>query len=144
MINIVQTTNRADFILNATRWIFISNAIINWLVSPMGIINPSFSATQVFGGAEPVYPSIIRLWLGLVFMFGCIFWEVSRNVTGKAALIKYNWIEKTITATAITLGYFLGDIPVRLITLVIFTNWIWIPIIFWSDMAVHRLLRHEA
>lgn len=148
MIKVIQITDRAKFVLEATRWIFISNAVINWLVSPTGIINPSFSTMQVFGGAEPIYPSIIRLWLGLVFMFGCMFWEVSRDVRGKAALIKYNWIEKTITASAITLGYHLGDIPARLMTLVIFTNWIWIPVILWADLSVQRVLktmtRHEA
>ena len=62
-------------------------------------------------------------------MFGCMFWEVSRDVGGKAALIKYNWIEKTITATTITIGYGIGDIPKRLMLLIIFTNWLWIPFI---------------
>ena len=52
-----------------------------------------------------------------------MFWGVSRNVAGKAALIKYNWIEKTITAVAITLGYLHGDIPQRLMILIVFTNW---------------------
>jgi len=33
-----------------------------------------------------------------------MFWEVNRDVRGKAALLKYNCIEKTITATAITYG----------------------------------------
>lgn len=47
---------------------------------------------------------------------------MSRDVEGKAALIKCNWIVKTITATAITLGYLLGDIPQRLMILIIFTN----------------------
>jgi len=54
-------------------------------------------------------------WQGFVFMFGCLFWEASRDVRGKVALLKYNWIEKTITATAITVGYFSGDIPQRLV-----------------------------
>ena len=40
-------------------------------------------------GVAPNVPSVVRLWQGFVFMFGCMFWEVSRDVAGKAALIKY-------------------------------------------------------
>ena len=122
------------------RWLFLTNALINWTVSLPGIIDPS-KAAVAFGAVEPNYPSVIRLWQGFVFMFGCMFWEVSRDVSGKAALIKYNWIEKTITAFAITLGYALGDIPKRLMLLIVFTNWLWIPFIVWADVAVRRVGR---
>jgi hypothetical protein len=117
--------------------LFAANAIINWTLSIRGIIDP-VGAALAFGGAPPVYPSIIRLWQGFVFMFGWMFWEVSRDVRGKAALMKYNWIEKTITATAITIGFFQGDIPVRLMLLIVLTNWLWIPFILWADVAVRR------
>jgi len=56
-----------------------------------------------------------------------MFWEASRDVRGKASLLKYDWIERTITATALTAGYFLGDVPPRLMLLIVFTNWLWIP-----------------
>lgn len=119
------------------KWLFLANALINWAVSLPGIIDPA-RAAAAFGGVEPNYPSIIRLWQGFVFMFGWLFWEVSRDVERKAALIKYNWIEKTITAGVITLGYILGDIPQRLMILIVFTNWLWIPFIIWADFAVRR------
>jgi hypothetical protein len=112
------------------------------MVSLPGIFDPSRAAVA-FGGVEPHYPSLIRLWQGFVFMFGCMFWEVSRDVGGKSALIKYNWIEKTITASAITLGFLLGDIPQRLMILIIFTNWLWIPFIVWADIAVRRAGRNR-
>jgi len=123
------------------RWLFLANALINWVVSLPGLLNPE-AAVAAFGGVEPNYPTVIRLWQGFVFMFGCMFWEVSRNVRDKAPLIKYNWIEKTITAAAITLGYVLGDIPQRLMVLIIFTNWLWIPFIVWADVAVRRVGRN--
>lgn len=123
-------------------WLFASNAIINWVVSLQGIIDPH-QAAETFGGHDPNYPSIIRLWQGFVFMFGCMFWEVSRNVGDKAALIKYNWIEKTITALAITGGYIGGDIPIKLMVLIIFTNWLWIPFIIWADVAVKRVKKQS-
>jgi len=125
------------------RWLFLANAVINWIVSLPGLLNPA-AAAVAFGGVEPNYPSLIRLWQGFIFMFGCMFWEVSRDVGGKAALIKYNWIEKTITATAITVGYVLGDIPQRLMVLIFFTNWLWIPFIVWADVAVRRVRREGA
>ena len=84
---------------------------------------------------------MLRLWMGFVFMFGCMFWEVSRDPVGKRSLAKYNWIEKTITATAITLGYFSGDIPPRLMLLILVTNWLWIPVILAYDIAQGRALK---
>jgi hypothetical protein len=120
--------------------LFATNALINWVVSLPGIIDPVRTA-QAFGGMPPTYPSLIRLWQGFVFMFGCLFWEASRDVRGKVALLKYNWIEKSITAVAITAGYFTGDIPDRLMFLIILTNWLWIPFIVWGDFAVRGLVR---
>ena len=122
------------------RWLFLANAFINWIVSTPGILDP-LRAAAAFGGVEPNSPSVIRLWQCFVFMFGCMFWEVSRDVGSKAALIKYNWIEKTITASVITLGYLHGDIPQRLMILIVFTNWLWIPFIVWADVAVRRMDR---
>lgn len=120
--------------------LFAVNAVINWIVSVQGIIDPVGTAL-LFGGAAPNYPSVVRLWQGFVFMFGCMFWEASRDVRGKVTLLKYNWIEKTITATAITFGYFAGDIPPRLMLLIILTNWLWIPFIMWGDWAVRKRLK---
>jgi hypothetical protein len=120
--------------------LFAVNAVINWTVSVRGIVDPVGAALS-FGGAAPNYPSVVRLWQGFVFMFGCLFWEASRDVRGKVALLKYNWIEKTITATAITVGYFAGDIPARLMILIVLTNWLWIPFIIWGDFAVRKGLK---
>ncbi len=120
--------------------LFAVNAVINWTVSLPGIIDP-VGATLAFGGGVPSHPSVVRLWQGFVFMFGCMFWEASRDVRGKVALLKYNWIEKTITAVAITMGYFAGDIPARLMGLIVVTNWLWIPFIIWGDFAVRKSLR---
>jgi hypothetical protein len=119
------------------RILFVINAVTNWVISARGIIDPVGMA-HAFGGAAPNYPFVIRLWMAFVFMFGCMFWETSRDVVGKRALIKYNWIEKTLTATAITIGYFSGEAPVRLFVLIILTNWLWIPAIAYYDFAIRR------
>ena len=122
------------------RWLFGVNAVINWVVSPRGILDPVGMA-HAFGGPTPHYPFMLRLWSAFIFMFGCLFWEVSRDPAGKHALAKYNWIEKTLTATAVTLGYFAGEAPPRLMLLIILTNWLWIPFILWWDIAQGRALR---
>lgn len=125
------------------RWLFRVNAIINWVVAARGILDPA-SMAATFGGPAPNYPFLVRLWLGLVFMFGCMFWEVSRDVRSKSALIKYNWIEKTITAMAVTLGYVAGDVPGRLMLLIVLTNWLWIPWILYCDVALRRSMASDS
>ena len=119
------------------RILFVVNAVTNWIISARGIVDPVGMAIA-FGGVAPNYPFVIRLWSAFIFMFGCMFWETSRDVAGKRVLIKYNWIEKTLTATAITIGYFSGEAPLRLFVLIILTNWLWIPVIAYYDSAVRR------
>lgn len=118
-------------------WLFRVNAVTNWVLALPAIVSPA-TAAAFYGGPPPNYPAIVRLWAGLVFMFGCMFLETSFDVRGKRHLIKYNWIEKTITATAITVGYLSGDVPPRLMLLIVFSNWIWIPAIAAYDVAVAR------
>ena len=52
--------------------------------------------------------------------------------------------ELVVSATAVTFGYFAGDIPARLMVLIVFTNWLWIPFIIWGDFAVRRGLKAES
>ena len=123
--------------------LFAINAVTNWVISARGIVDPVGMA-HAFGGATPNYPFVIRLWMAFVFMFGCMFWETSRDVVGKRALIKYNWIEKTLTATAIMIAYFSGEAPIRLFVLIILTNWLWIPAIAYYDFAIRRAVARSA
>ena len=122
------------------RWLFGVNAVINWIVSIRGIVDPVGMAIA-FGGAAPNYPFMLRLWSAFVFMFGCMFWEVSRHPVTKHSLAKYNWIEKTITASVVTLGYFAGQAPPRLMILIVLTNWLWIPLILAYDIVQGRELK---
>src|SRR5215472_14871355 len=114
-------------------WVFRLNAVINVVLSLRGMLDPQAMAA-LFGGPLPNYPFLIRLWSGLVFMFGVMFWETSRDVRKKSILIKYNWIEKVITASPVTLGYVAGDVPARLMVLIIFTNGLWIPVILYYNI----------
>ncbi len=122
------------------QWLCRANAIINWTLSIRGILAPVGMAATF--GIFPDYPFVFRLWSGFVFMFGCMFWETGRDVRAKSILFKYNWIEKSVTALAVTIGYFMGDVPVRLMLLIILTNWLWIPAVIYYDFAVRRLIRN--
>jgi hypothetical protein len=124
-------------------WLFRLNAALNVALAIRGIIDPT-GMTAMFGGPVPNYPFLIRLWMGLVFMFGLMFWETSRDVRKKAVLIKFNWIEKTITAGAVTLGFVAGDVPRGLMLLIVFTNWLWIPFILFADIQLRRDMHARA
>ncbi|MCC6903176.1 MAG: hypothetical protein IT377_29665 [Polyangiaceae bacterium] len=120
-----------------TRWAFRINAVVNWVLSVRGIVDPN-GAAELFGGPPPTYPFVIQLWSAFVFMFGCMFFEVSRDVRGKVHLVKYNWIEKTLTAVAVTSGFIAGTAPLRLMLLITLTNWLWIPYLLHLDIALRR------
>jgi len=88
---------------------------------------------------EPVnYPFLVRIWTGMVFMFGCMFWEISSDLVGKKVLIKYAWIEKSITSISVTLGYFTGNVPTSLFVLILFTDYVWIPLFVYYDYTTRR------
>ncbi len=118
-------------------WLFRANAVINWVLALRMVADPGGMAVM-FGGPPPNYPFIVRLWGGFVFMFGCMFWEVSCDVFAKRALVKYNWIEKTITGAAVTLGWAAGEAPAALMGMIVMTNWIWVPVLIYVGVALGR------
>ena len=74
-------------------------------------------------------------------VFGIMFWDTSTNVLEKRHLVRYNWLEKTITATVVTVGFIAGDVPTRLMVLIFLTNWLWIPAIAYYDLALRRVAK---
>ncbi len=125
------------------KWLFRLNAVLNVVLSMRGILDPAGLAAA-FGGPVPNYPFLVRLWSGLVFLFGIMFWETSRDVRKKAVLIKYNWIEKLITACAVTFGFVAGDVPGSLLVFIVFTNWLWIPFVLYADIRLCRDMQAPA
>jgi hypothetical protein len=123
--------------LNRGRVIFRLGAISNWLVAIGGIISPA-SLAQWVGVPSSNYPFLVRIWCGMVFMFGAMFWEISRDMIGKRHLIKYSWIEKCVTAISVTAGYFAGNAPSLLFFLIIFTDYFWIPLFAYYDFKIRR------
>lgn len=117
--------------------IFRVGAVVNWLVTIGAIIDPNAMAST-FGVPPANYPFLMRIWSGMAFMFGCMFWEIARDMHAKRALIKYAWIEKSVTAVSVTLGFVAGTAPTLIFVLVIFTDWLWIPLFAYYDVQVRR------
>lgn len=123
---------------NKGKIIFRLGAISNWIVAVGGIIDPNLMA-DVFKIPPANYPFLIRIWTGMVFMFGAMFWEISGDLYKKRHLIKYSWIEKCVTAASVTIGYFSGDAPGLLFVLILFTDYLWIPLFLYYDLKMRRI-----
>src|SRR4029079_9750250 len=112
-----------------SRLIFRLGAISNWLVTVGGLIAPvEPSRLMVPTMAPPNYPFLLRLWSGMAFMFGFMFWEISNDLVGKRALIKYSWIEKCVPGTSVTIAWATGNVPLGFFLFVCFTDWFWVPL----------------
>jgi hypothetical protein len=113
------------------RFVFRCAAVVNWLVTIGPLVAPSFvsqHAASAFGFEPPNFPTLVRIWAGMAFLFGFLFWEIASDLEAKRHLVKYAWIEKTITAVSITLGWLAGELHVALFVLIVFTDWLWIPL----------------
>jgi hypothetical protein len=120
-----------------TGWLLRADAVVSWTLALPGLIGPESVAT-LFGVEEPTCTFLVRLWSGLLFMFGCVAWEASRNLREKAALLKYIWIEKGIVAVTVLAGHLAGEAPPSLMALVMLTNLAWVPPLLYFDIALRR------
>jgi hypothetical protein len=119
------------------RWWLRTDAAISWVLALPGLVDPVGVAT-FFGAEEPTYSFLVRLWSGLLFMFGWFSWEASRNVRAKATLLKYIWIEKGIVAVTVLIGHLGGEAPPSLMGLVMLSNLPWIPPMLYFDVALRK------
>lgn len=117
--------------------VFRIAAVVNWAATIGGIIDPT-SLARNFGIPPANYPFLVRIWSGMAFMFGCMFWEIARDLHGKRTLIKYGWIEKCITALSVSWAFVTHTCPEVLFVLIVFTDWIWIPIFLYYDVEARR------
>ena len=123
-------------------WWLRTDAAISWIVALPGVVDPVGVAT-FFGAEEPTYSFLVRLWSGLLFMFGWVSWEASRNVGAKGTLLKYIWIEKAIVAVTVLIGHLGGEAPPSLMGLIMLTNLPWIPAILYFDVALRKRIRPD-
>ena len=114
--------------------IFKLGAISNWLVTIPAILFPDFTATILgldIGGSGAF---LMRIWAGMAFLWGWMFWEISRNLRDHRRMIKYSWLEKTVTATSVTIGFFQGSVGWLCFGMVLYTDYLWIPLFIYYDI----------
>jgi hypothetical protein len=119
-----------------------ADAAITWLLALPGLVDP-VGVAGFFWPEEPTYGFLVRLWSGLVFLFGWVSWEASRKPESQRVLLKYIWIEKVIVAVTVLVGHLAGEAPPSLMASVMATNLPWIPAILYFDVAHRRRSRSE-
>lgn len=101
-------------------------------LSNFAVTLPIFAAyNQVIAAlpyTPPNYPFLAWIWSGMAFLWGVMFWEISRDITAKYSLIKYTYLEKLVTSVSVSAGFAVGHVPLSFFVLILFTDMIWIPI----------------
>lgn len=118
--------------------VFRVAAVVNWLVAIGGFVSPDL-VSSLAGVPPSNYPFLVRIWTGMVIMFGAMFWEISNDLIRKRSLIKYAWIEKSVTAFSVTVGFATGNVPLIMFVLILFTDYLWIPIFIYFQRKANRL-----
>jgi hypothetical protein len=92
-----------------------------------------------FFETRPRYPFLVWIWSGMAFLWGVSFFEIAHDPERAYPLLKYSWLEKSVTSASVVTAYAVGDIPGRIVVGAVFTDVMWIPLF----MRVHRDLRRE-
>lgn len=120
-----------------TGWWLKTDAVISWMLALPGLVDPVAVAT-FFGAEEPTYSFLVRLWSGLLFMFGWVAWKANRDVAASTVLLRYIWLEKAIVAVTVLVGHLEGEAPPSLMGLVMLTNLPWLAAIVYYDVALRK------
>jgi len=124
-------------ILKTGSTIYKVAAISNFLVTI-----PTFvaydRAVALFATAQPNYPFLVWIWAGMAFLWGVMFWEISRDVVRTSPMIKYSYLEKGVTSTSVLMAYVWGNVPTEFLVGIVFTDMIWIPLFIWVHLTVAR------
>jgi hypothetical protein len=121
-------------------WIFRIGAISNFLVTiPAFLMYDRY--VELFTTVPPQYPFLVWIWSGMAFLWGVMFWEVSRDLVGKRAMLKYTYLEKAITSVSVTAAFLAGNVPASFFIGIIFTDIVWIPLFAWVHWHVAAAAR---
>jgi hypothetical protein len=103
---------------------------------------PAFVAydrsVALFAEVPPNYPFLVWIWAGMAFLWGVMFWEISRDPIGRSPMIKYSYLEKAITSTSVLIAYISGNVPAAFVIAIIVTDIMWIPLFVWVHVRVLR------
>ena len=85
-------------------------AISNFLVTIPAFVAYDRSVA-LFATTRPNYPFLVWIWAGMAFLWGVMFWEISRDVVRASPMIRYSYLEKGVTSTSVLIVYLSGNVP---------------------------------
>jgi hypothetical protein len=118
--------------------VFRAGAISNFIVTvPAFVVYDRYVGT--FLGTLPNYPFLIWIWSGMAFLWGVMFFEVSSDVIERRPMLKYTWLEKSVTSASVLVAFLTLNVPAAALIGVVFTDMIWIPAFVAVHVGVARL-----
>lgn len=111
---------------DARRWYRLA-ALSNLVVSLPAFVAYD-RAVRLLADEKPRYPFLVRIWAGMALLWGVMFWEISSDPVARRSMIKYSWLEKSVTSAAVTSAWRSGNVPTRFMASIVVSDVIWIPV----------------
>lgn len=138
----------ADLTARSVTRLYRSAAVSNFLVTV-----PAFVAYRRyidgFFSEKPNYPFLVHIWSGMAFLWGVMFWEISKDPVRKQPLVKYSYLEKAVTSASVVTAVALNNrrkstrLPLRVLGGVALTDIVWIPLFVRAHAKLRALSRGE-
>ena len=109
---------------------------------PAFIVYDSY-VNRFFKKSPPNYPFLVRIWSGMAFLWGVSFLEIARDPERAYPLLKYTWLEKSVTSASVLTAFAAGAVPGSVAAGVVVTDVIWIPLFLRVHLGLSRELDAE-
>jgi hypothetical protein len=90
---------------------------------------------------RPNYRFLVWIWSGMAFLWGVSFVEIARDPEHAYPLLKYSWLEKSVTSASVIKAFADGELPGRVVAGVVVSDVMWIPAFMWAHAGLARELR---
>lgn len=114
-------------------------------LSNVAVTVPAFvaydRAVALLADEKPNYPFLVRIWAGMAFLWGVMFWEISRHPVDRYPMLKYSWLEKMVTSGAVTLAWRSRAVPDRFMASIVVSDVVWIPLFWVLQLRMRRAMR---
>jgi hypothetical protein len=120
-------------------WHFRLAALLNVTTCIPNAVFPNLMAV-VLGVAPLNHPYFLRAFAGLGVVFGGLYYEISRDPLRNRNLIKYGWIAKAVSFTAVSYDFLMGQGSHLAIWLFfVVEDFVWIPSFIYYDLRMRAL-----
>jgi hypothetical protein len=96
---------------------------------------------DLFLPRRPNYRFLVWIWSGMAFLWGVSFLEIARDPENAFPLVKYSWLEKSVTSASAIAAFSSGEVPGRFLAGVFITDVVWIPFFMRTHVELARELR---